>query len=296
MFTHLTHHVNGQTIRAAHAGPDDAPVLLMLHGFPEYWTAWSDVAAHLTGAFHCVLPDQRGCGASSKPPHVEDYETKRLVADMAALIDEVSPGRPIMLAGHDWGASVAYALAFRHADRIARLVIANGVHPMCFQRALFEDEAQARASQYIHVLRDPASDTRMAEDGFSRTFRMFEKFSTAPWLDETRREAFRDVWEEALPTMLHWYRATPMVVPEEKDGRIAPRAFPFSDDMLSRFRVTMPHLVVWGERDTALLPSCLEGLDRFCENVRIETLPDASHWLLHERPDVVAEHIREFLI
>ena len=264
----------------------------MLHGFPEYWAGWADVAERLSDRYHCVLPDQRGYGASSKPPAVEDYAPRHLAADMAALIDAVSPDRPVILAGHDWGASVAYALAFRHPERVAKLVIANGVHPMTFQRALLAGGAQTAASQYIHTLRDPAADARMAEDGYRRTFGMLEKFSAAPWLMEEKRGAYAAAWDGALPTMLHWYRATPLVVPKPDEP---PRPFPFTDEMRSKYRVAMPHLVLWGVEDTALLPEAREGLEAFCNDVRVHQIEGASHWLLHERPDEVARAMREWL-
>ena len=161
MFTFQTFTCNGQSTHAALAGADDVPVMLMLHGFPEYWAAWADVAEHLAEDFRLVLPDQRGFNRSSKPPRVEDYDAKHLVADMVALIDQVSPDRPVVLCGHDWGASVAYALAMRHPDRVSRLIIANGVHPICFQRALYGDPAQREASQYMRLLR---------QDGMARAY------------------------------------------------------------------------------------------------------------------------------
>src|SRR5690606_6379840 len=116
--------------------------ILMLHGFPEYRAAWEKVMRRLADSFHVVAPDLRGYGLSSKPEGVETYRARHLVADVSALAEALSPGRPFVLAGHDWGASVAYAYAFAHPDRLSRLVIANGVHPACFQRAIFQDGEQ----------------------------------------------------------------------------------------------------------------------------------------------------------
>ena len=292
MFETSRHAVNGQSIIALHAGPPDAPVMLMLHGFPEFSDAWSSVAEHFVDDYHVVLPDQRGCGASSKPDGVENYRPKHLAADMIALIETVSPGRPVILCGHDWGASVAYALAFRRPDLVSHLVIANGAHPITFQRALLACGAQTAASRYIDVLRDPASNIRMAADGFARTFRMLEKFSTTTWLDEPTRERYRTVWRDALPTMLDWYRATPLEVPSPD---APPQAMPTTDAMRERYSVRCPHLVVWGMADTALLPDAREGLDEFAEHLTIVELEDASHWLLHERPAEVARIVQDWL-
>jgi epoxide hydrolase 4 len=95
-----------------------------------------------------------------------------VVADTLSLADRSSPDRPFVLAGHDWGASVAYAFAFRHPDRLTHLVIANGVHPVCFQRAILDDPAQRAASQYVNLLRSDRAEALLSEDGFRRLFGM----------------------------------------------------------------------------------------------------------------------------
>ena len=292
MFERKVHDVNEQRIHALHAGPVNAPIMLMLHGFPEFSDAWVAVAERFADRYHIVLPDQRGCGRSSKPHGTEHYAPKHLAADMIALVRSVSPARPVVLCGHDWGASVAYAMTFREPHMFSHLVIANGVHPLTFQRALLAGGPQTEASQYIMTLRDPASADRMAEDGFRRTFRMLEKFSTAPWLDAETKARYRRVWQEALPTMIEWYRATPLEVPAA--GSPA-RTLPFTTEALNRYRVRCPHLVVWGVEDTALLPEAREGLDAFCEDLTVHEIEGASHWLLHERPDEVAAVVQDWL-
>ena len=126
------------------AGDPAGPLILCLHGFPEYWAAWSAVMAELAEDFFVVAPDQRGFNLSFKPQGEEAYRARLLVADLAALADHLSPDRPFVLAGHDWGASVAYAYAFAHPHRLTHLVIANGTHPVCFQRAIIEDGVEYR--------------------------------------------------------------------------------------------------------------------------------------------------------
>ena len=292
MFESRTHDVNGQSLHALHAGPSGAPVMLFLHGFPEDCGAWAGVAARFADTHRVVLPDQRGCGASSKPPEVDAYAPKHLAADAIALIEEISPNAPVILCGHDWGASVAYAIAFRAPELVSRLVIANGVHPLTFQRALYAGGPQTKASQYIEVLREPGSHERMAADGFRRTFSMFEKFSAAPWLNAVLRERYRTVWTTALPTMIHWYRATPLDVPPPD----APaRPFPFTEEARQRYRVRCPHLLLWGVEDTALLPEAREGLEGFCDDLTVREFENASHWLLHERPEAIAATMGDWL-
>lgn len=278
----------------ASAGDPSRPLILCLHGFPEYWAAWSGVMAELADAFFVVAPDQRGFNLSFKPLGEEAYRTRRMVADLAALADHLSPGRPFILAGHDWGASVAYAYAFSHADRLSHLVIANGAHPVCFQRAILEDDGQRSASQYFHTLRAPGAAARMAENDFARTMKMLAGFSRTDWLTPEIAAEYRAAWAQpgAMEAMLHWYKSSPIVVP--KPGEEAADA-PLLAVAPERVTVTVPHLVLWGEADEALRPACLEGLDGFAPDLTIERVPGAGHWILHEKPAAVAFAMRRFL-
>ena len=172
------HHDTGEVrLHYAEAGDPAKPLIICLHGFPEYWAGWRKVMEDLSGDFHVVAPDQRGYNLSGKPQGIEAYRARHMAADLASLADRLSPGRPFALAGHDWGASVAYGFAFAHPERLTHLVVANGVHPVCFQRAILDDPAQREASQYIDKLREPATDARLVEDGCRRAFRMIEGFS-----------------------------------------------------------------------------------------------------------------------
>ncbi|MGI9356728.1 MAG: alpha/beta fold hydrolase, partial [Rhizobiaceae bacterium] len=182
----------------------------------------------------------------------------------------------------------------RHADRVSHLVIANGVHPVCFQRALLAGGAQTDASQYMNVLRAPESDTRLAANGFEKLLNMFERFSSAPWLTGEVKEAYRAAYGQpgALPAMLNWYRGSPMVVPESGS---APKPLPITPEMQEKYRIRMPHLVLWGLDDVALLPEARADLNSFCDDLTVEEIAGTSHWILHEKPDLVAEQIRAFV-
>ena len=288
------HDADGIRIHFAAAGDPAAPLLICLHGFPEYWAGWRSVMEALVDAYFVVAPDQRGYNRSSRPADVSAYRAGALVADLASLADALSPGRPFALAGHDWGASIAYAYAFAHAERLSHLVIANGVHPICFQRAIFEDPAQRAASQYINRLRAPDAEARLAEDGYRRAFRMLEGFSATGWMTPELRTGYLEAWSRpgALTAMLNWYRASPILVPEP--GAAAPDV-PLLSVPAEAVRVAVPHLVVWGEADQALRPSCLDGLAVHAPELTVERLPDAGHWILHERPAEAAARMRAFL-
>lgn len=289
-----TARIGDVTIAYETLGDRDAPAVIMLHGFPENRGAWRKVAKRLADRFYLILPDQRGYGASSRPQAVEAYRGRLLAADVMAVADAAIPGSNFALAGHDWGASVAYAVAFARPARLTRLVIANGVHPWCFQRAIVEDEGQRRASQYINRLRAADAEARLSEDGYRRLMKMIAGFSKADWMTAAEADAYRAGWAQpgTLTAMLNWYRASPIVVPEV--GAAVPEASIFGT-AAEKMAVTVPHLVIWGEADEALRPACLAGLEGFAPDLTVERVPNAGHWILHEKPDAVASRIAAFL-
>jgi epoxide hydrolase 4 len=285
---------NGQTLFTRMAGDPAAPLVLFLHGFPEYGGAWDDMLPRMADRYFAVAPEQRGYGQSSKPVGVEHYRVQHLAADMVAVCDALAPGRPIHLVGHDWGASVAYMMTFLQPKRIAKLVVLNGVHPVPFQRALLEDPEQRAASQYMRFLRRADAAALLLEDGCRRTLALLTNgFGAGRWLTEELKGRYLAAWQQpgAMEGMVSWYKATPLVVPAE--GEVA------GDDPLAKInaamvRVRMPHLVVWGMEDKALRPSCRAGLDAFCDDLRVIEVPNADHWIVHQQPALVAREIKAF--
>lgn len=279
-------------------GNPGCPLILCLHGFPEYWAGWREIMPLLADRYFVVAPDQRGFGLSSKPADLDAYQTRHLVADVTALADHLSGANPFLLFGHDWGSAVAYAYAFRFPQRLVGLVVANGVHPATFQRAIIEDPEQRAASQYMSRLRADGAAAAMRADNFSRTLNMIAGFSKTDWMNDEDKAAYREAWggEGTMEAMLNWYRASPVVVPPvgvpASDLQGAVPVFELPDDAL---RVDVPHLIVWGERDEALRPVCLEGLDRYVPDLTVERIADAGHWILHERPAEVVDAVHRWI-
>ncbi|MEL7463807.1 MAG: alpha/beta hydrolase [Pseudomonadota bacterium] len=274
------------------AGREDAPLLLFLHGFPEFSGAWKEMLERLSDDFLCIAPDQRGYGRSAKPESASDYATGKLAADAAAILTHFAPKARAVI-GHDWGASVAYALAISRPDLMDRLVILNGAHPIPFQRALAAGGAQSAASQYFHYLRDERAEERLSADGYARLERLFAEGMDLSWLKGARRDAYLEAWSQpgALTGMLNWYRATPL--------KVADPGAPIAEDELipldpARLRVAVPHLLIWGAGDTALLPEATEGLEALCDDLTRAEVDGADHWLVHQKPDDVAALIRAF--
>ncbi|THH37346.1 alpha/beta hydrolase [Aliishimia ponticola] len=267
-------------------GDPSLPRLLMLHGFPEYSGAWEALAPRLAHRFHCICPDQRGYGKTGGPDDVAAYRTSALVADMAAVIGD----EPLTVLGHDWGASVAYGLAMFRPELVDRLIIANGVHPVPFQRALANGGAQAEASQYIKVLRKEGSENRLAEDDYAKLLQLFSAKMDLSWMTPDRLAAYKSAWGGAagLKTMIHWYRASPLVV--AKPGE----SLPLPDLPLDKLHIAQPHLLIWGTDDTALLPEATEGLEAFAPNLTRVKVDGADHWLAHQAPEKIAEIILDW--
>lgn len=271
-------------------GNKDAQPILFLHGFPEYSGAWAEVGEELADRYLCIAPDQRGFGQSEAPPEVSAYALSELVADMAMLMGQWDTPMPVV--GHDWGAAVAYGLAMFRPDLVSRLVILNGVHPVPFQRELAAGGAQSEASQYILWLRREGSDAKLAEDDFAMMDKLFAARMRLSWMDEARLAEYKTEWGRPgrLRGMTNWYRASPLVV-AEPGKPVTPPALP--ED---RLHITAPHLLIWGMRDTALLPESYAGLDHFCDGgLRIEQVADADHWIAHQQPRLVADAIARFV-
>lgn len=282
------------TLRCAAYGNPSKPLLLCLHGFPEFWIGWREVMQLLAGEYRLVAPDLRGYNLSSKPAGVDAYRIKHVVADIAGLADRLSPGKPFVLCGHDWGAAAAYAFAFQHPARLTHLVIANGAHPVCFQRSIFDDPDQRRASQYINALRRPESDFWLAENDFAKTLNMLEGFSATDWMTPDLRAEYRAAWAQpgAMSAMVNWYRASPVVVPASKEPAGSSMILDLPDEAVT---VRVPHLLLWGEADAALRPSLVSGLARYAPILSVKRVEGAGHWILHEKPNEVANAIRDFL-
>jgi pimeloyl-ACP methyl ester carboxylesterase len=286
--------VNGIDLHVRAMGDPAAPLLLFLHGFPEYSGAWDEVLPAFSGRFHAVAPDQRGYARSSKPDRVEAYRVKNLVRDVLALADRLSPGRPSALVGHDWGAAVAYAAAIAAPARISRLAVINGVHPGPFQRALIEDDAQRQASSYMHYLRDARAEERLSANGFEKLLGMIARFGPQPWFTPQTQARYVEAWSPpgALTGMLNWYRASPLVVPRPGEA-VDPAKVPKFDAAV--LRVRMPHLVIWGMDDRALLPVSRATLADYCDNLTVREIAGADHWVVHQRTGDVIDLIRGFL-
>jgi pimeloyl-ACP methyl ester carboxylesterase len=281
----------GVTLNVALAGPADGEPILFLHGFPESHRTWRHQLAGLADLYRVYAPDQRGFAASDRPEGVENYETDRIVADVMALADALGLDA-FTLAGHDWGGAVAWMAAVMHPFRVKRLIIVNAPHPLVFQKSLIDDPAQREASQYISFFRSPAAEAAIAGMGLEGFLDRITAHTGGKALSAEERRHYLDDWSQpgVLTTMLNWYRASKIVVPAPGEEAKAPlwTHAPFP-------KLGMPTLVVWGLKDTALLPVQLDGLHDLIEDLRLVTSPSAGHFITWEEPETVTSAIKDFM-
>lgn len=271
--------VNGVQLHVVAAGDEDAPLVVLLHGYPEFWYGWHAYLEPLVNAGYRVLaPDQRGYNRSEKPAGVPAYRISELSADIAALI--ATEGRDAAhVVGHDWGAGVGWDLALRRPGVVDRLGVLNVPHPTVFEETLKSSLRQLRKSWYMFFFQLPRVPEWVQRRGNYRL--LVDGFSSAEpgTFSEDDLDRYRRAWSQprALTGMINWYRAL----------------FRHNDPP-PRERVSVPTLVMWGKSDSYLLPEMAERSVEFCEDGRLEYFPDASHWVNHERVAAITDHLTDF--
>jgi len=284
---------HGITLSCRAAGERGRPVLMFLHGFPEAAFVWDELLEHFArpehGGYRCVAPNLRGFERSTQPADVKAYRAKYLVQDITALIG--IEGQPLeCLVAHDWGGAVAWNLASQQPEVMRRLAIINSPHPGTFLRDLQSDARQQAASAYMNFLIRPDAETLLREDDYRRLWGFFTSWGGAPWLTDAMKQQYREVWDASLTGGLNYYRASPLRPPRPEDPAAAAVTLP--RELLA---VQLPTLVLWGMQDAALLPSLVDGLEDYIPRLTLEQVADASHWIVHEQPQLVAQRLAQFL-
>jgi pimeloyl-ACP methyl ester carboxylesterase len=265
------------------AGPEDGPVVVLLHGFPEAWFSWQhQIRALAQAGYRVVAPDQRGYNLSDKPKGVSSYRIERLTGDIAALIHWAGAEQATVV-GHDWGANVAWNFAMRHPEMLDRLVTMNVPHPATMKKA-FSNPAQLLRSSYAFAFQFPRLPERMF---LARDVAVLRKTLQ---VDPVREGAFTEGdiarYVEAMKRPgavsggMNYYRAA-FRQAVEQTIRVAP--------------VTAPVLVIWGERDRYIGRQYADPPPNLAPNARVVRIPNASHWVQNDRPERVNELLLAFL-
>lgn len=277
--------VNGVRLHYVEQGKGE--LILFLHGFPEFWYAWKDLLSDFGRDHHAVALDMRGYNLSAKPEPVDAYRVPLIVEDVRALAENLK-AKKFVLVGHDWGGVIAWAFAAQHPEMLDKLVIINAPHPTVFARELANNPAQQKASAYFNLFTSPQAEQILSANNYAG---MLQAFGSA--LSEDDQKVYLAAWNQpgGLTGGLNFYRASQLSSPAgAPPGEAAkpPAIQPLAP-------ITTPTLVIWGEKDTALLTGNLEGLDQFVKPLKIERVTDGSHWVVHEKPALVIERIRKFL-
>jgi pimeloyl-ACP methyl ester carboxylesterase len=264
------------------AGPEDGPLAILLHGFPECWYSWRhQIPALVEAGYRVVVPDQRGYNLSDKPGDVQAYQIDRLTADVVGLMRALGRSQATIV-GHDWGGLVAWRLAMDQPAAVDKLVVLNAPHPVAFAKALRDDPAQRRRSWYMFAFQLPWLPEALLSLAPRLTARLLLRGTAV------RREAFSDddleIMASALAqpgaaqAMIHWYRAAFRFQPAKKASTIE-----------------TPTLLIWGEDDIALGKTLTYGLARWVPDLRLQYVPHCGHWVQNEAPCEVNREILSFI-
>lgn len=278
------------------AGPEYAPVLLFLHGFPEGAFVWDEMLEHFSQYYRCIAPNLRGYERSSAPEEVEAYRAKHLVTDIAALVDQFD-GRVEALIAHDWGGAVAWNFAVQHPKKLKRLVIINSPHPATFLRELKANPEQQAASSYMNFLCRSDAEQLLEANDYALMWHFLEGPGDADhtrlganWLNHDVKDRYREVWSLGLRGAVNYYRAA-LVSPQTADDSSVMKV-QLPPECCT---VNVPTRVIWAEGDSALLPGLVDGLEEFVPDLTLVRIPKASHWIIHEQPGLIAKEIEEAL-
>jgi pimeloyl-ACP methyl ester carboxylesterase len=248
------------------------PLIVMIHGFPDYWYTWRAQMPELAKRFQVVAIDQRGYNLSDKPEGVENYKTEKLVGDVASVLAHFHQEKATIV-GHDWGGLVAWTFAMRHPEMTERLVILNLPHPQGLFRELAHNNDQQLASQYAREFQKPDAASKLKPE------------QLAAWVrdPEARKKYVEALSRSSMEGMLNYYKAN---YPRE----------PYSDEGIEFPKVKCRALMFHGLKDWALLPGALNGTWNWVEkDLTLVTVPNAGHFIQQDAPDFVTRTMLRWL-
>jgi epoxide hydrolase 4 len=289
--------VDGIRLHCVTAGK--GPLILFLHGFPEFWYEWKNQLREFGKDHLAVAPDLPGYNLSDKPSELDQYRSSVLVEDIRKLADHFRHDKKFILVGHDWGGGLAWAFAIAHPDYLQKLIIINAPHPAIFGRMLASDPQQQEASQYMFMFRSSRAEAILSADNYaSLVEHVLDPLLKTGALTEADKAAYLKAWSRpgALTGGLNYYRANHLgpPAPLQVEAEIGPSTNEFGPDP-AHMIVKVPTLVIWGEKDTSLVPRNLDGLSEFVPQLTIRRVPHGSHWVIHEEPAEVNDYIRAFI-
>ncbi|WP_280768023.1 alpha/beta fold hydrolase [Salipaludibacillus daqingensis] len=270
---------NGITLHVAVSGPTDGHLLLLLHGFPEFWYGWKNQIEPLVkSGYRVVVPDQRGYNLSDKPQGKENYTINKLRDDMIGVIEACGNSKATII-GHDWGGAVAWYLAATKPEYVEKLITVNIPHPRAMKKAMLTYPPQWLKSSYILFFQIPNLPEKLLEsDGHKRMKKALTSSSKKGTFSKENLNKYHHAWSQkgSVTAMLNWYRAIwHAELPNEK--------------------ITVPTRIIWGLGDQFLSRKLAKASIDYCENGELVFVGEATHWVNHEQPKIVNRLMLEFL-
>lgn len=288
---HIYVETNGIKLHTVQAGAKDGEVVILLHGFPEFWYGWKHQIEFLAQqGYRVIAPDQRGYNLSDKPKDILAYRVQHLVDDLIGLV--ASTGREkVYLVAHDWGGVVAWVAAAQYPEHFKKLVILNIPHPLVFAKHVRSSFQQMRKSWYMAFFQLPKlPEAALLRGGGEGAAKLLRDSSVKPdaFSDEDIAH-YKQAWlqEGAMTGMLNWYR-TLSRAPSAITGKR-------SEQGSKGLRIRIPTLIIWGTQDIALGAELAQPSADMCDDARLVTFDDAGHWIAHEKPHEVNQLLAEFL-
>ena len=274
---------NGIRLHVVQAGPKSGVPVVLLHGFPETWRCWiRQLPALVEAGFRVIVPDQRGYNLSDKPSGVKRYHIRELVKDVLGLVDALEYEK-VNLVGHDWGANVAWMMAYRHPDRLQRLGILNVPHPIVTRRFLLRDVEQMRRSWYVLFFQLPwLPEMGMRANHWRGAVLALRGSGLVHTFTNEDIEEYKKAWSQpgAMTAMINWYRAAvrdPFCVPGE-------------------MRIRVPTLLIWGMKDFALTHRMARPSLDHVEKGKLIFFPEATHWVQRDAAEEVNHYLIDFFL
>lgn len=275
--------IRANGIRFHYVTAGTGPLVLLLHGFPQFWYAWRRQIPDLARRFRVVAPDLRGYGDSDKPSRVSDYRAEVLAADVAGLIGALGEKKAAVV-GHDWGGGAAWAAAVHRPEVVDRLVVLNCPHPLMMARAFRSDWRQLLRSWYMFFFQLPVLPERMLLRG------------GAAFLDGAFSGSAINKAAFTAADILEYKKA--LLKPGAASGALGYYRAAFRNPLALRGlrNITAPTLLIWGEEDAALGKELTLGMEPFFESsFEIRYVPGCGHWVGEEQPELVNRLLLDFL-
>jgi epoxide hydrolase 4 len=276
-----TKSVNGVTLHVVEAGRPGRPLLVLLHGFPEFWWAWRHQITPLADAgYHVVVPDMRGYNTSDAPQEVSAYHIDTLAADVVALADSYGADRFHMV-GHDWGAVIGWWVAATYGERLERVVLMDGPHPDVWSKQVLKHPTQALRSWYAMFFQLPwVPEATLGGFNFAGLRSMVRASAGPDTFEPGALDHYVEAWSHpgSLTAMLNYYRALRARKANGEPARLAP-----------------PTLILWAGEDMFLERDVAEAGLAACDQGRLEFVEGASHWLHIEQPERINARIVDWL-